>query len=92
MKVGDTLIDGRRWTLIPELQGADIQDKSSCQVTPLDAESNDHATFRSASWLPRIESRSDATPSANHAQATKNRWAEINLGAFTAYTDQSVLC
>ena len=38
------LIDGRVDTSIPELQGADIEDKTPCQVTP-DAESNDHATF-----------------------------------------------
>ena len=38
------VIDGRIDTSIPELQGADIVDKSTCDV-PVDAESDEHATF-----------------------------------------------
>ena len=38
------VIDGRIDTTIPELQGADIVDKSTCDV-PVDAESDEHATY-----------------------------------------------
>ena len=38
------VIDGRIDTSIPELQGADIVDKSTCDV-PVDAESDEHATY-----------------------------------------------
>ena len=38
------VIDGRIDTSIPELQGADIVDKSTCDV-PVDAESDDHSTY-----------------------------------------------
>ena len=38
------VIDGRIDTSIPELQGADIVDKSPCDV-PVDAESDEHATY-----------------------------------------------
>ena len=38
------VIDGRIDTSIPELQGADIVDKSPC-VAPVDAESDEHATY-----------------------------------------------
>ncbi len=87
------LIDGHVDTSIPELQGADIQDKSPCQVT-LDAESNDHATFLAQLLVaPDFGVAPDATL-YNYAQATKKNQAggDCNLGArSTAYTDQSVL-
>lgn len=38
------VIDGHVDTSIPELQGADIQDKTPCTVNP-DQDSNDHATY-----------------------------------------------
>ena len=38
------VIDGHVDTSIPELQGADIQDKPPCTVNP-DQDSNDHATY-----------------------------------------------
>ena len=38
------VIDGRIDTSIPELQGADIVDKSTCDA-PADAESDEHATY-----------------------------------------------
>ena len=38
------VIDGRIDTSIPELQGADIVDKSPC-AAPVDAESDEHATY-----------------------------------------------
>ena len=38
------VIDGRIDTSIPELQGADIVDKSTCDV-PVDAESDEHSTY-----------------------------------------------
>ena len=38
------VIDGRIDTSIPELQGADIVDKSTCDV-PVDADTDEHATF-----------------------------------------------
>ena len=38
------VIDGRIDTSIPELQGADIVDKSPCEA-PVDAESDEHATY-----------------------------------------------
>ena len=38
------VIDGYIDTSIPELQGADIQDKTPCTVNP-DQDSNDHATY-----------------------------------------------
>lgn len=38
------VIDGRIDTSIPELQGADIVDKSTCDA-PVDAESDEHATY-----------------------------------------------
>ena len=38
------VIDGHIDTSIPELQGADIVDKSTCDV-PVDAENDVHATY-----------------------------------------------
>lgn len=87
------LIDGHVDTSIPELQGADIQDKTPCQVT-LDAESNDHATFIAQLLVAPDFGIAPGATLYSYAQASKTNQAggDCNLGArSTAYTDQSVL-
>jgi hypothetical protein len=87
------LIDGRVDTSIPELQGADIEDKTPCQVTP-DAESNDHATFLAQLLVAPDFGVAPGATLYSYAQAGSKREAggDCNLGArSTAYADQSVL-
>ena len=87
------LIDGHVDTSIPELQGADIQDKTPCQVTT-DAESNDHATALAQLLVAPGFGVAPGATLYSYAQASKTNQAggDCNLGArSTAYTDQSVL-
>ena len=87
------VIDGRIDTSIPELEGADIQDKTPCQVTP-DAESNDHATFMAQLLVAPDFGVAPGATLYSYAQAGTNSEAggDCKLGArSTAYADQSVL-